>query len=44
MLDRQKAVASANPSAMDRTREEALVGLKELICELLTILERKPAL
>ena len=44
MLDRQKEGASENPSATDRTRVEAFTGLKELICELLTILERKPTL
>jgi DNA-binding transcriptional MerR regulator len=44
MLDRQKEGASENPSATNRTRVEALTGLKELICELLTILERKPIL
>ena len=43
MLDRQKEV-SGNPPATDTTRVQALVSLRELIYELLTLLERKPIL
>jgi DNA-binding transcriptional MerR regulator len=44
MLDRQKEGVSGNPPAMDTTRVQALVSLRELIDELLTLLERKPIL
>jgi DNA-binding transcriptional MerR regulator len=43
ILDRQKEGTSESPSAMD-TRIQALVSLKELIWELLTVLEREPTL
>ena len=43
MLNRQKEV-SGNPPAMDATRVQALVSLRELIYELLTLLERQPTL
>jgi DNA-binding transcriptional MerR regulator len=44
MLDRQKADISDSPPAMDTTRVQALIGLRELICELLMLLEQKPTL
>jgi DNA-binding transcriptional MerR regulator len=44
MLNRQKEGVSGNPLAIDTTRIQALIGLRELICELLMLLEQKPTL